>query len=280
MIMQGSSADVTARISSAWRGHRVVPPDVAPGAPGDLAAGRRRTRQRYRRHAAMASSASPSAARAAAPAEAVGGDEDACFAVARGARRRRPHRTRRTSACRSAPTCRRRGSRSPPPATSGGRCRRGRPSDAEGGQGIRPDGSFRQQLPVGQLRDLRRRPLPRRRPALAPAAGLDMPIQAVVGEVEPAARKPAGPPDAAGVVQHSRVRRRPPDAEISLRRRRIPLEVGHGAALELGQRGDPVGAHEAADPRALDGVEGGAPDDVTGFDRHRTVLMIPPLPPR
>ena len=60
--------------------------------------------------------------------------------------------------------------------------------------------------------------------------------------------EPAGPCHALRIIQHPRVRRRPSHAQIAHHRVPVPGKVVERAALELGQRGDSVGAHEAADP--------------------------------
>ena len=103
-------------------------------------------------------------------------------------------------------------------------------SDTESRQGVRQAVHLGRQLGVGQ----------RPRPAVVslpddrgggPAALLDMPVQAVLGEVQPAPREPDRPRLAARIVQHSRVGRRPPDAQIAHHRVPVPLGIADRPVL-------------------------------------------------
>ncbi len=80
------------------------------------------------------------------------------------------------------------------------------------------------------------------------AAGIQVAVDAVVGEVQTAAWEPLRPGHPAGAVQHSRVRCRPPHTQVAHHGVPVPLQVADRAALQLGQGRDAVGAHEARDP--------------------------------
>src|SRR5207237_1134312 len=91
------------------------------------------------------------------------------------------------------------------------------------------------------------------------APGVEVPIEAVVGEVQPAVGKPARPRRAARRVEHAAEWTREADAEILDDAAPVPLRVVHRAALQLFQRSDAQPPHEPGDLRALDILGRGAP---------------------
>src|SRR5204862_2385060 len=68
--------------------------------------------------------------------------------------------------------------------------------------------------------------------------------------------------------------RRPAHAEIAHHRVPVPLGVGDRPALHVGERGEPVGLHEARDARALEVLGRRSPDDLAALGGHGPVPMI------
>src|SRR5207245_6482 len=97
---------------------------------------------------------------------------------------------------------------------------------------------------------------------LAAATGVEVAIDTVVGEIQPAVGEPARPRGAARGVEHAAERLREADAEILDHPAPVPLRVVHRAALELLQRVHAQAPHEPGDLRALDVLRGGPPNDL------------------
>ena len=101
--------------------------------------------------------------------------------------------------------------------------------------------------PVGHARRLARQLRVRQGPRLAGVAlphqrglgattGLEVPVEAVHGEVELAALEPARPGDAARGVEHPAKWLRPPQGELVAHRSPVPLGILDRSALKLGER--------------------------------------------
>ncbi len=135
--------------------------------------------------------------------------------------------------------------------------------DPEPLERVRETAHLGAQLPVGErphravlrLRDHR---------GLVAAALGQVPVDAVVGEIEPAALEPAGPLDALRGIEHPAVGREPVEAQIARDRVPVPLGIGHRATLQLLEGGDAVGGHEPAHPGARGRLGVRPPDDLVG----------------
>ena len=117
------------------------------------------------------------------------------------------------------------------------------------------------QLRVGQRAD---RPVLRLgdHRGLAAAARRDVPVDAVVGQVEPPALEPARPGDALGLVEHAPVGREPVQAQVARDRVPVPLGVRDRAPLQVFQGREAVLPHEAAHAGARGRLGVGPPDDL------------------
>ena len=105
-------------------------------------------------------------------------------------------------------------------------------------------------------------------------------VDAVVGNVHQAVRKPPGVGQSARVVAHARVFPEPLDPHVSERRVPEPGRVGDRAAAQLGDRCDAVRRHEAGDvgvarPRMV----AGPPDWSGSVQASSTQTAIPSPPP-
>jgi len=134
-------------------------------------------------------------------------------------------------------------------------------ADAERLQRVGEPIDLRRQLRIGQRATRAVVALPDDR-GLGAAPGIEVAIEAVVGEVQPAADEPARPRRAARGVEHAAERLREADAEVLDHAAPVPLGVVHRAALQLFQRADAQAAHEAGDLRALDVLGSGPPNDL------------------
>ena len=92
------------------------------------------------------------------------------------------------------------------------------------------------------------------------ARGPSMAVEAVVGQIDLPADKPARPGDAVAGIQKRIKRPVELDAEVLDDRVPEPLDVRRGAGDQLAIAGDPVPLHEAADVRILDDLLGWFPD--------------------
>ncbi len=126
---------------------------------------------------------------------------------------------------------------------------------------------------VGELVHLTRQLAVRQAPATAVVAlpddrrllsppGVEVAVDTVVGEAHQTALEPARPLEATGDVAHARVRTRESKAEIAHDRVPVPIGVRDAPALQLGQRADTEGSHEARDTGALGVFARGPPDDL------------------
>ena len=94
------------------------------------------------------------------------------------------------------------------------------------------------------------------------AAGGEMPVHAVGGQIHPTAGEPARPLDAPLGVQHLGVGRRPRPAEVARDGIPVPLGLRDGSPLERLERREAVLLHEAGDAGARGRLGIRAPDDL------------------
>ena len=133
--------------------------------------------------------------------------------------------------------------------------------DAEARERVREPRDLAAELRVRQRADAAVLRLRDHRDLVAAPRG-DVHVHALRGQVHAAVDEPARPLDAVRGVDHPRVRRAPLPAEIARDGRPVPLEVLHGAPLQVRERGEAVRLHEPRDARARRGLGIRAPDDL------------------
>src|SRR3989441_212296 len=102
---------------------------------------------------------------------------------------------------------------------------------------------------------------------LAAAPGLQVTVEAVVGEVEAPVGEPARPRRTPRGVEDAAERPGEADAEIFDHAAPVPLGIIHRPALQLFERAHAEAPHQSGDLRALDVLRRGPPNDRVAHGR-------------